>query len=183
MCVFVERLEHLITRRGLYRVWEPTRKGQPTPLVARWIDPERETRDLQENQEAIAGEDPEHVWALLIRTRRHRGAEWGACNLPVMSPLNTDPFSHCFASGVVEVRLDAPWSLPHGVGSGQARRPLLATSDSGPKHDRVLLSTWCRIACGFSQRASRLSQCAGQLSKFGRVLSRCGRSIESCSGK
>jgi hypothetical protein len=62
MRLFVDSLENVMTRRGLYRVWEPARKGEPTPLVARRIDLERETCDVQENEEAVVGEDAEQFW-------------------------------------------------------------------------------------------------------------------------
>jgi hypothetical protein len=111
MRICVGHLENLVLRRGLYRVWEPAQKGQRTPLVARWIDPERKACDPQEREEAVVGEDPEHIRALLIRARSRGEAERRVCNLSVMCPPDTDSFLDCSASRLVEVRFDTLLSL------------------------------------------------------------------------
>jgi len=123
---FMDNLENLVTSRGLYRVWEPARKGEPTPLVARWIDPERVSCDAQENEEAVVGEEAErfrirvHVQILpdiSIRGFAPPAHQKGqgkasfasssaaeqqkACNASLISVSDTRPFSdgNWFASG------------------------------------------------------------------------------------
>jgi len=138
---FMDNLENLLTSRGLYRVWEPARKGEPTPLVARWIDPEREGCDAQENDEAVVGEDAERFWIRVhiqslpdISIRgfappAHQKAQGRAffasssaaeqqkaCNASLISLSDTPPFSdgNWFASGCrgSRVRRSAEWSAP-----------------------------------------------------------------------
>jgi hypothetical protein len=127
--IFVEPLDNLNQRRGLYRVWERAGKAELTPLVTRWIDPQKEARDLQENEEAIVGEDPEHAWSSLTRTRGWIGAKWEACNVSVMSRPDTHPFSDCSAPRVVKVRFDALLNRQRIVHSDQTRRLLSIASD------------------------------------------------------
>jgi hypothetical protein len=45
MPIHTNKLESLATSRGLYCVWAPTREGEATSLVARWIDPKTEVRE------------------------------------------------------------------------------------------------------------------------------------------
>ena len=39
MCTCKNNVEHLISNRGLYRVWLETRESRITRLVSLWIDP------------------------------------------------------------------------------------------------------------------------------------------------
>jgi len=45
MRISIASLENFTTRRSVYCAWVPACEGQPTPLVARWIDPEAETQE------------------------------------------------------------------------------------------------------------------------------------------
>lgn len=142
MRLLVDSLENVMTRRGLYRVWQPARKDQPMPLVASWINPDKETcENLQESEEAIVGEDAEELWIRVVvrilpdvslrdRGARHQKDEEGnaffalfptlkqkgVCNAPVISPPNTGSF------------FDSNWfESPCG-----GRRVCLSTESSAP---------------------------------------------------
>jgi hypothetical protein len=72
MRIFTDNFENLTarretTRRGVYRVWVRAPEGESTPLVARWIDPEAETREREpreanENKDAAREEGEVPLW-------------------------------------------------------------------------------------------------------------------------
>ena len=55
MRILVNNLENA-RHSGLYRIWVPAVEGQPTPLVARWIDSEANKDDQREKQNS-SGEE------------------------------------------------------------------------------------------------------------------------------
>ena len=62
MRISTDNLENLTTRRGLYRVWMPASKGEPTPVVARWVDPQAAMRELQEGDDSSGKEEARRIW-------------------------------------------------------------------------------------------------------------------------
>lgn len=58
MRVLVDKSEKLTTRRGLYCIWEPAREGEPTPLVARWINPNAVVSESDEDTHSNSEEEP-----------------------------------------------------------------------------------------------------------------------------
>jgi len=61
MRIFIENLEQQTKRSGLYCVWVSAREGEPTPMVARWIDPEAETHESEEDHES-SKEELSETW-------------------------------------------------------------------------------------------------------------------------
>jgi hypothetical protein len=59
MKILVGNFESISARRGLYRVWLRAVEGEPTPLVARWIDPNARTNGNETREEATALADVE----------------------------------------------------------------------------------------------------------------------------
>ena len=51
MQILIDNLDNSTARRSLYCVWMAAREGEPAPLVARWIDPEAERRDVCRNDD------------------------------------------------------------------------------------------------------------------------------------
>jgi len=52
MRTFIENFEKQTRGRSLYCIWVPAREGEPTPLVARWIDPEGEMHKSEEDHDS-----------------------------------------------------------------------------------------------------------------------------------
>lgn len=55
-------LENLTASRGLYCIWVPAHEGEPTPLVARWIDPQVEASQTHEDEDRCAKEEARQTW-------------------------------------------------------------------------------------------------------------------------
>ena len=58
---FVNQLENVATRRGLYCVWSMVNETRGARLVARWIDPQAETREPQMDTARFEGHT-EQLW-------------------------------------------------------------------------------------------------------------------------
>ena len=55
--LFINNLESLTARRGLYCIWVPAREGETTRLVARWIQREAEAPEVHEDEDSCAEEE------------------------------------------------------------------------------------------------------------------------------
>jgi hypothetical protein len=142
---FMDNLENLVTSRGLYRVWEPARKGEPTPLVARWIDPERESCDAQENEEALVGEDAERFWIRVY-----------VQILPDISIRGFAPPAHQKAQGRA--------FFASSCAAKQAKAcnaSLISLSDTRPFSDGNWFASDCR-----GSRVRRSAECSGPRPRF-----------------
>lgn len=65
MRTVAESFGKLVTGRGLYQVWELTRRGESIVLVTRWIDPAKEAHELLKRRRVKTEEDsdqPPTVW-------------------------------------------------------------------------------------------------------------------------
>lgn len=58
---FANQFENVATRRGLYCVWSVVNETQGARLVARWIDPQAETCERQQNARLFGG-DAAQLW-------------------------------------------------------------------------------------------------------------------------
>ena len=57
-----QSLENLTASRSLYCVWVPAREGEPTSLVARWIDPRVENSKMREDDDRCAKNEARQTW-------------------------------------------------------------------------------------------------------------------------
>jgi len=63
MRVFTKNQENLTSHRGLYCIWVPARDGEPTPLVARWVDPQAEAAKMHADEDSCAKEEARKTWS------------------------------------------------------------------------------------------------------------------------
>jgi hypothetical protein len=120
MRVLVEKSEKLTTRRSLYCIWEVTREGERTCLVARWIDPDAPVSRADDDTHSDDDEEASRLFLCSVLAARAQSRKRSGC------PEYRTP----------KVRVGVlNWALKRGMGNINAiAQEEISNDDGGDNH-------------------------------------------------
>lgn len=62
MRILTKNQENLTSHRGLYCIWVPGHDGEPTTLVARWVDAQAEAAKTHADEDWCPTEEARKTW-------------------------------------------------------------------------------------------------------------------------